>query len=254
MSDDTRDTHIPLTLNHPPTISLAAVAAAICRLGLKAGDALPMLDVLARASGVHLRTVQRCLDTLRATNALRRAGSKTRGVTIVEDEATLAYASTPLGATELEARVSGGDDSDVAEGSAATSGKGAPTLATFAAQMEALIAEVSTLRAAVQEGVSRAGHAEALAARLAGEVAELRARLDSGGVAPLPLAPRSLPAPTAEPREGDLDDLKALVFKEGGQSAAARVLGVTRDQVKHALTRERVSPVLAAALHAHLGA
>lgn len=241
--------HIPSTSTMRPQSALVSTANALIKLRLAQGQVIPSLREVEAASGLSDTAVRIAFRKLIAAGGVARTPHNARMYMIV-DEATVAMASTITGAAQIEAAYKGATGAELGDDAGGVSPV-AVSFASLAAQVEALVLEVAPLREAVQESARRAGAAEALAAALSKEVAELRARLDAAHVASLPAPPRSLPAPRTEPLPGDLDDLKEIVLRSGGQAAAASQLGVSRDVVKHALARGRVSPTLAAALRAH---
>lgn len=237
------DTHIPTTTARRATFPLLRVAQALVRLGCAQGGMIPLVAEVARAALVSERATIEQLNKLRRAGVLERVGAAGSASTVVADGAALSLAATPAGAADLEAQLSGEDG-------ARTEARGPVTLATLGAAVEAMLAEVTTLRAAVQEGVNRVGAVEAALARAVAEVVELRARLDAAAVAPLPLAPRPAPPAEVEPTAEDMDRLRRLILDVGSHGAAALKIGSTKNAVWKALRRGSVSPRMAAALRA----
>jgi hypothetical protein len=234
--DYDHDTHITTTTARRASFPLLRVAQALVRLGCAQGGMIPLVADVARSALVSERSTIEQLGKLRRAGVLERVGPSGASSTVVADGAALSLAATPTGAADIEAQLAG-------ESGGRTEARGPVSLASLGAAVEAMLAEVTTLREAVTEGVTRAGNAEAAVTKLTSEVAELRARLDAASIAPLPPA-------EVEPTSEDMGRLQRLIIAAGSQSAAAARIDSTKNAVWKALRRGSVSPRMAAALRA----
>lgn len=238
---------IPPTTATRPTSALISTAAALARLGFTTGQPITSMLQVEQAAGLSDTSVRRAMKQLEAAGGVERAAYNKR-LWIIRDEATVALASTPMGAAEVARAYEAATGTALED--ADTVSPVAPSFASLAAQVEALVQEVVTLRQAVQEGVNRVGAVEAALARAVAEVAELRARLDAAAVAPLPLAPRPASPAEVEPTAEDMGRLRRLILAAGSHGAAAVRIGSTKNAVQKALRRGSVSPRMAANLRA----